>query len=100
MSNFRTEPSLYRAERAIAQHIGDELILLDPTTEDFIALNEVGARIWTLLADVHDRNRLAAEIASEYAIGLDAAAEDLDGFLAELSQLGLIERRAAGSTTA
>ena len=89
-------PDVYRAERAIAQHIGNELILLDPITEDFIALNEVGAHIWKLLADIHDREGLASAISAEYDIGHDAAGADLDAFLAELDRLGLVEIRSDG----
>lgn len=82
--------SVARSPHAISQVVGDELIVLDPATENFIALNDVGARIWELLADEPHTDRLRDLIAVEYRIGEDQASADLHEFVDRLVDLGLV----------
>ena len=79
-----------RSQRAISQVVGDEMILLDPGTENFIALNDVGAHIWGLLAEEPQTERLRDLVAAEYGISGDEASKDLDEFVDRLAELGLV----------
>lgn len=87
--NFASD-RLVRSNEAVSQDVGGEVILLNPKTEDFIALNEVGAYVWHLLGEKQHFADLAAGLVGEYKIDHKSASGDLEEFLPQLVALGLL----------
>jgi hypothetical protein len=70
----------------------DGLVLLDVRGGVVLASNAVGARIWRLIEDGRAIAEIAGCIASEFAVGPDRAARDVDAFVSALCARGLILR--------
>jgi 2-keto-3-deoxy-L-rhamnonate aldolase RhmA len=59
-------------------------------------LNSIGTFVWNAIAQPISLERLADLVASEYDVDRERAGADIDAFLEELSQLGLIQVTGAG----
>ena len=55
-------------------------------------LNEMGTRIWELMNDQTDIDKMAETISSEYEVSIEQARKDIDEFLSSLEASGLIEK--------
>ena len=56
-----------------------------------IALNSISAEIWKLLQENADREKILSCILDEYDVTEEIAAADLDDFLGQLQQLGILD---------
>ncbi len=79
-----------RAEGLLAAAIGEELLMMSPAAGKYFNLNEVGTRIWELLAQPTTVEALVAALTGEYAVDADTAREHVLEFLAELRERGLL----------
>ena len=74
----------------LSQEVSGEMVLLDLKSEEYLGLNEVGARIWQLLQDGKDLKAISDTLIDEY----DVAREELDGdinrLVDELRDAGLV----------
>src|SRR3990172_1845467 len=55
-------------------------------------LNEMGTRIWELMNDQTDIDKMAEIISSEYEVSIEEAKKDIAKFLSSLEASGLIEK--------
>jgi hypothetical protein len=51
---------------AIAQRLGEEMVLVHLKTDRVFTLNRTGARIWELLSDGHDRAGIERQLLQEF----------------------------------
>lgn len=72
-------------------------VLLDLGTEHFFGLDEVGSAIWLHLEARRAVPDIAAHLAGEYAAPVDRLEADVRGFLAHLSERGLVVPAAPGA---
>ena len=74
------------------QSLGENVVVIDPQRRDIHLLNEVAARVWTLLEAPRSLEDLVAAVGEEY----DGAASDLrsgiEAVLAELDGKGILLR--------
>jgi hypothetical protein len=70
--------------------VDGEVVALDEHAAVYLAANPAGAVLWRSLAGGATREELAAELALAFGIDTDRAAADTDGFLADLSERGLL----------
>ena len=54
-------------------------------------LNEMGTRIWELMNDQTDIDKMAEIISSEYEVSIEEAKKDIAKFLSSLESVGLIQ---------
>lgn len=80
-----------RSSNVVERAVRDEVVLLDLATEQYLALDQVGARVWALLDGEHSRDRIADAIALEYEASIDQISDDVDAFLEQLRALGLVQ---------
>ena len=93
-----TDRPLRRSPHVRTARQGDEAALFDLRGERYFALNEVGSRVWELLAPGATRREIVAVIRREYAMppmpsagdGTDAVDADVARLLAELLDAGLV----------
>ena len=74
----------------IYQSVGDEIILLHLATEQYVGLNEVGARVWQLLQEEQELPKLFDALLGEYDVDSDQLASDLSELLGRMLEEQLI----------
>ncbi len=84
---------IYRRKKGVVHRkILDEYILVDTREGEVLTLNEVGGEIWDLI----DGRRSVAEIirmlVEQYEVSEEDAEGDVEEFLTQLLEAGLIER--------
>jgi hypothetical protein len=85
-----------RAEDVVARRIGGEVVLVPirrrvGDLESVFTLNEVGARIWDLCDGTREVDDIAAVLAGEYEVNAAEAAREIEAFLEEIREAGLIK---------
>ena len=76
----------------IETDLDDELILLDPKTQEMFSLNETGRRVWRALPA--GAEALVRDVVSAYDAAPEAVEADVRRLLDELLEAGLVEVRA------
>lgn len=77
-----------RAGSWLAAQVGDQLLMMSPEHEDYIGLNELGARIWELAETPIGLDDLVAAIVAEYEATPDQVRTDVEKFLDEMVRYG------------
>jgi len=72
------------------QEVGGEMVLLDLASEQYFGLDEVGVRIWTLLAEGASVGRILDALEAEYDVERAVLERDVDALLDELAEAGLV----------
>jgi len=89
--NSRYTQPIKPSEDVLFQELDGEAVLLDLTSEQYFGLNEVGTRIWHLIDTHHDLDSVYRAMAEEYAVEPEQLRRDLDSFVDELSEAGLLQ---------
>jgi len=69
-----------------------ELIALDLESSTYFAINRTGAAIWPSLVDGASRDDLVAQLTDKFDIDSETAARDVDAFLGQIAERGLLEQ--------
>jgi hypothetical protein len=73
------------------RRVADEMLVLDVARGRYYSLNEVGARIWELLADPVAVESICCALEHEFDVSPEALVEDVKSHLEQLLSEGLIE---------
>ena len=74
----------------LSQEVSGEMVLLDLKSEEYLGLNEVGARIWQLLQDGKDLREVSDILIDEYDVSRDELDDDIHRLVEELRDAGLV----------
>lgn len=74
----------------VSQTVGEELIFFHAERGQYLSLDPVGARAYTLLLS-HGRDAAVAQLLEEYVVDRATLDADLDTLVSKLLQAGLIE---------
>lgn len=74
----------------ISRIIDHEAVLVLPTKGKVKVLNEVGARIWSLIDGMRTVGEIVTMVQSEYAVSAQDAQEDTCAFLSQLANREII----------
>ncbi|NSW55561.1 MAG: PqqD family protein [Armatimonadetes bacterium] len=79
----------------IARPIAGQLMLVPiardaVSLEGILTLNEVGARIWDLLAECRDEAEIACRLAEEYEVDQPQALQDVRELIGQLRQMNAV----------
>ncbi|HUF24468.1 MAG TPA: PqqD family protein [Vicinamibacterales bacterium] len=77
---------------ALARELGGEVLVLDLRTSLYFGMTGTAARIWQLVEAGATRETIVETLAEEYGGDRDVIGADVDGFLAELLERGLLDR--------
>lgn len=80
-----------RSTQSEAVEMDDEWVILHADRFTVTKLNEVGGVIWSLLGEPQTVQSLSNELRKEYDIPEETAREDVEHFLAKLTDIGLIQ---------
>jgi len=72
--------------------VGDESILLDLKTERYLGLDDVATRIWEVVTTAGSIQSAYDALLTEFDVDPERLREDLDEFVQELLQLGLVHQ--------
>jgi PqqD family protein of HPr-rel-A system len=74
----------------VFRDLDGEAVLLDLSSGTYFGLNEVGTRVWRLLADGRDERQIVATLAAEYDADPTVIASDVSRLLGDLRARRLI----------
>jgi hypothetical protein len=70
--------------------VGEEIVVLDMRTWEYLGLNGSGAMLWPALVEGATPAALGDLLVETYGIDAESANRDVDGFLASLSESQLL----------
>ena len=79
-----------RNEQILAQHIDEEMVLLNPIDGHYFALDEVSSRVWALCDGTRSVAEVQAALFEEYEAPADVIAADVTELLEELADERLV----------
>ena len=92
----RNDPDTMRAykiaEDVLFQELDGEAVLLSLEKGCYYGLDELGTRIWRLIDENLDPEQVVERIVEEYDVDAEQARGDLDSFIRDLEESGLIEQ--------
>jgi hypothetical protein len=80
-----------RSSGLMSTPIEDDIVILNPLRDTYIGLDEIGRRIWDLLAEPTVVQRLCHQVAQEYQGDPLQIPADVIAFVDELHREGLLE---------
>ena len=83
-----------RGEGQTSSRVADEAVILHLGSGTYFGLDEVGARIWELIAEPRRVEDVRDRLSEEYEVEPERCAADLLRLLGELAEHDLIEIRA------
>jgi len=89
MSTFRGKRVELSSE-VLFQDIEGEAVLLDLSSGQYFGLNEVGTRFWQHARELDDVDTIVARLLEEFEVEESVLEEDLEGFLGEMREAGLL----------
>jgi hypothetical protein len=96
LSRLDGDTRLRVAERNVWSELGDEVVILDLESSSYLGLDEVAAAIWNLLAEPRTVDELEEYLLATYDVDRAKLREDLDPFLEQLIERGLVVRDEEG----
>lgn len=92
----REEQLLFRSESVVARVVGGETLIVPIRGKvgdlaSIYRLNGAGSLIWKLLESPITVSQLTAKVAEEFAIDADLAQRDVQEFVREMKNVGLVE---------
>ncbi len=79
-----------RNDGLLAAAVGEELLMMSAAEGKYFNLNNVGARIWELLAQPASVESLVTALTDEYDVTADAAHAQVQDFLSALRERNLL----------
>lgn len=75
----------------LSQEVSGETVLLDLNSENYFGLNEVGTRIWQLMQEDGDLQKVYDTMLDEYDVDKKQLGKDMEELVAKFVDAGLIE---------
>lgn len=98
--NIQDSWTISISENVLHQQLGDvegEIVLLDMQNGGYFGLNDVGSRIWCLIQEGNPVGSIIDALTKEYDAPEQELRADLEQFLTELGERGLIQVNETGS---
>ena len=80
-----------RTPHHVACEVGEEKVVLQTNSGQYLGMNPVGAFIWDLLKTPRQASELVDQVMQRYDVDATTARADVDAFVSELSEAGLID---------
>lgn len=79
------------APDVLTRQVGVETVLLNLKSERYLGLDEVATRMWQVLTSVKSIKVGYENLLQEFDVDAERLRQDLDGFVQELVELGLVQ---------
>lgn len=90
---FAPQTRVEISREVVSRILGDEVVMLDLTSGQYMGLDPVGSRIWELISEKGTFGRILESVIHEYEVDPEQARSDLIRLLQELARSGLIRFR-------
>lgn len=80
-------------EDVVSKELSGEMVLLNLATGEYFGLNEVGARMWSLLMKHGSPEPVLEALQAEFDVAPEVLRNDLMKLIADLSARGLVSTR-------
>jgi len=77
-------------EDVMISRVEDEIVLLNLESEQYFALDDIGARVWELLSEYGSTEIVIEQMTTEYDVDPDEFRADLSKLLSDLQEAGLV----------
>ena len=78
------------AEHCVSCDLNGERVILNTSSGVYFGLDEVGSRIWELLAEPSTEDAIVKRLTEEYDVDEETVRRDVQTFLGNLNERGLI----------
>jgi hypothetical protein len=78
------------SQNQVATQLGDEVVILGVDAGQYFGLNEVGAKVWSLVQQKTTVGAICAAIQAEYEVAPDVCERDVLELLSDMQDRGLI----------
>ncbi len=89
--NLELSQKISRHCDILSAEIGGEAIMMSIEKGAYFGLNPVATRIWDLLEQPKNIAELIQTITDEYEVSAEQAAEDVQGFVADMLERGIAQ---------
>ena len=87
---MKLESVIVRNDELLSAPVDREIVFLNTGIDSYVALDEIGRRIWELLEQPRPIAELVSELETEYSGSPDTIASDVIAFLEELEGDGMV----------
>jgi Coenzyme PQQ synthesis protein D (PqqD) len=89
--------TIQRSPNVVSRVVADEAIVVPirrgaADMDSIFTFNETGTTLWAMIEAKRNAAELAAHLQTEYGLSAEQAAADIEKFLADLSEAGLVDR--------
>jgi hypothetical protein len=91
VSQITEGTTLVVGARSVSADLEGEAVILDTVDGEYYGLNEVGARIWTLLQEPTTFGELVDTLIEEYRVDRDRCAAEVRTLLGQMEEKDLLE---------
>ena len=85
-----SEEKISISEEALSQEVNGETVILDLKSESYFGLDAVGTRIWQLLQEHGDVQKVFDAMLEEFDVDANTLASDMKNLIDDLIEKGLI----------
>lgn len=89
---FDLSTRIVRSKDLLATPVDQEIVIMNLAKNNYVALDDIGRRIWNLLEKPCLVSELCQQLSQEYQTDLNQVTEDVLPFLNELKDEGLVCR--------
>lgn len=86
-----TNVRLEMGDSVLFQTVGDEVVLLNLTSQEYFSLDPVGSDLWNLLMEESDLAVVVNRLAEQYKVDEFRIRADIQPLISELVALGLLK---------
>jgi hypothetical protein len=93
VSGLSPDAVVTRRAEPLTATVDGELVMLDPRTSRYFALDAIGLRVWELLEEPRSVAALCEALEGEFDVSPDACRRDVLAFLEQLENAELLDAR-------
>jgi len=91
MATIVRNTTIVRSNDFLASTVDNELVMISLERGNYYALDDIGTRIWDLLAKPITVADLCAEIQPQFSVDMEQCITDVLAFLADLHEEGMVQ---------
>ncbi len=97
ISSEKTESGIRRSQSVVSRVVANEAIVVPirrgaADMDSIYTFNESGTRLWAMVEANQTASEMAAQLQAEYGLSAEKASADIQQFLADLTDAGLVDR--------
>lgn len=90
MKNLDPMTEIARNSEIIATELDDEVVMMSIEQGEYYGLGDVGSQIWRILVEPTSVKTIIEHFVEQYEVSYDQCQDDINVFLVQLQQKGLI----------